>query len=144
LPDFILSQFKIIHAAGGVVLNDKRDILYIFRRNYYDFPKGKLEDGESAKKGSLREVCEECGILISDLKIEKHITNIYHIYKLNTQNILKNTHWFLMNYSGNYTLTPQSEEDITEIGWIKKSEIDKFRLGTYPSLINLVDLIAML
>jgi len=89
LPDFILSQFKIINAAGGVVLNDKKDVLYIFRRDYYDFPKGKLEDGESVKEGALREVCEECGILITDLKIVKPITNIYHIYKLNSQNIKK-------------------------------------------------------
>ncbi|HOZ30105.1 MAG TPA: NUDIX domain-containing protein [Bacteroidales bacterium] len=141
LPDFILSQFKIINAAGGVVLNDKKDVLYIFRRDYYDFPKGKLEDGESVKEGALREVCEECGILITDLKIVKPITNIYHIYKLNSQNILKNTTWFLMKYSGNYNLTPQTEEDITEIGWINKSELNKFRLGTYPSLIDLLDMI---
>jgi len=46
-----------------------------------------------------------------------------------------------MKYSGNYNLTPQTEEDITEIGWINKSELNKFRLGTYPSLIDLLDMI---
>lgn len=141
LPDFVLSEFKIINAAGGVVLNKENDILYIQRLGYYDFPKGKLEKGESSKNGALREVCEECGILLSDLKIGKKITNIYHIYELSGKYILKKTIWYLMNYSGNYNLTPQKEEDITEIGWLKKSDLDKFRSLTYLSLKDLVNFI---
>jgi 8-oxo-dGTP pyrophosphatase MutT (NUDIX family) len=142
IPDLILTNLKLIEAGGGIVINRRNEILYIFRREYYDFPKGKKEKNESVENGALREVSEECGISISDLKIEKKLANVYHIYLLNEQYILKNTTWYLMKFSGDYTLTPQIIEDITEIGWMKKSELEKFKSNTYPSLINLVDMIA--
>lgn len=142
IPDLILTNLKLIKAGGGIVINRRNEILYIFRRKYYDFPKGKKEKNESVEDGALREVSEECGISISDLNIEKKLANVYHIYLLNGQYILKNTTWYLMRFSGDYKLTPQTIEDITEIGWMKKSELEKFKSKTYPSLVNLVDMIA--
>ncbi|HNQ67794.1 MAG TPA: NUDIX domain-containing protein [Bacteroidales bacterium] len=142
LPDFISENFKLINAGGGIVINKSNNILYIFRRGFYDFPKGKIEKHESVKNGALREVSEECGISISDLNIEKKLDNVYHIYFLNGQYILKNTTWYLMKFSGDYPLTPQITEDITEIGWMKKSELEKFSSNTYPSLVDLVNMIA--
>jgi len=141
LPDFISESFKLINAGGGIVVNRSNDILYIFRRGFYDFPKGKIETNESAKNGALREVCEECGVLMSDLQIDRKLNNVYHIYELNGQYVLKNTTWFMMRYTGDNSLTPQTEEDITEIGWMKKSELEKFKSNTYPSLVDLVDII---
>jgi hypothetical protein len=39
--------FNNIHAAGGLVINDRNEILLIKRRGKWDLPKGKAEPGES-------------------------------------------------------------------------------------------------
>lgn len=137
LPDFICGYFKIIYAAGGLVFDKAGNMLYIRRLGYFDFPKGKLEKGEDPETGAVREVCEECGINEADMQIEKKLMKIYHIYPLKERFVLKETSWFLMRFYGDYALTPQTEEDITETGWMDKSQISKFKEGTYPSLIDL-------
>jgi len=38
-------NFKIQKAAGGKVFNRKKEILFIYRFNKWDLPKGKLEKG---------------------------------------------------------------------------------------------------
>ena len=44
------SFYSVVAAAGGVVKNDKDEILSIFRRGNWDFPKGKIEDGEKKRE----------------------------------------------------------------------------------------------
>src|SRR6476661_1663707 len=39
-------HFTFIEAAGGIVQNDRKDLLFIFRRGKWDLPKGKMEKGE--------------------------------------------------------------------------------------------------
>jgi hypothetical protein len=57
-----VKQFTVIEAAGGVVLNEADDWLFIHRLGRWDLPKGKLEKGEKPKQAATREVSEECGI----------------------------------------------------------------------------------
>jgi len=40
------SHYQLIEAAGGVVLNSKREVLWILRNGIWDLPKGKVESGE--------------------------------------------------------------------------------------------------
>jgi len=49
LVDDFKGLYKIIEAAGGVVFNEKNEILMIFRLGYWDLPKGKIDKGETAK-----------------------------------------------------------------------------------------------
>ena len=51
--------YKIIEAAGGVVFNEKNEILMIYRLKTWDLPKGKIEKGETPADAAFREVCEE-------------------------------------------------------------------------------------
>lgn len=141
VPTFIKEQFIFIKAAGGIVRDKLGSILYINRLGYYDFPKGKAEQGETEEFTAIREVSEECGIKITDLQIEKKIGNVYHIYPYKNSFALKETAWFLMNFTGDYVLTPQTEEDITEVGWLNFDEISVFEKRTYPSLKGLLGLI---
>ncbi len=141
IPEFLSEYFKIIYAAGGLVFNVANNLLYIKRLGYFDFPKGKLEKGETSNVGAVREVCEECGILEKDLQIEQKLMNVYHIYPLKGRFVLKETSWFLMRFLGDYKLQPQIEENITEVGWMEKSEITKFKENTYPSLLDLLNLL---
>ena len=47
-----------MQAAGGLVLNEKKEILLIFRRGKWDMPKGKLDKGEKLEDCAIREVGE--------------------------------------------------------------------------------------
>jgi ADP-ribose pyrophosphatase YjhB (NUDIX family) len=124
--------FKTLVAAGGVVLNNKGELLGIHRLGCNDLPKGKIEPGENIEDGALREVREECGI--RHLKIHSEITQTYHTYWLNKELILKETHWFLMQHTGNEQLVPQTEEDITDVFWFPRGDLESFLQNTYPSI----------
>jgi hypothetical protein len=47
------SAFKLIGAAGGAVFNDGK-VLMIFRREHWDLPKGKIDDGETPEPPPTR------------------------------------------------------------------------------------------
>ncbi len=131
-----LPAFKLIEAAGGVVFS-KGKLLVIYRNGKWDLPKGKLDKLEPKEKAALREVQEECGI--TGHSITRELTPTFHIYKSPYKDsfgqwILKKTHWYEMQYSGNFQGNPQLEEDITEIQWLSKSEIEMVLLNTYESL----------
>ena len=78
--ELFFKNFKIISAAGGLVLNPKKEVLLIYRNNIWDLPKGWIEKNESIETAAIREVEEECGIF--NLKIIKPLTTTYHIYNL--------------------------------------------------------------
>src|SRR3569833_145078 len=63
----VTRSITLIEAAGGVVENDKGDLLFIYRNIKWDLPKGKLEIGEMKKVGAVREVEEECGIKVGSI-----------------------------------------------------------------------------
>lgn len=109
------SLFKTVKAGGGLVTNEDGRILFIFRRGFWDLPKGKLDPGENYKVASVREVQEECGLVNVERK-EKLITT-YHVFKTRSkQRMLKKTKWFHMTTTDK-ELIPQEEEDIEEARW---------------------------
>ena len=107
-------------------------MLFIYRFDKWDLPKGKLEKGESIQECAIREVEEECGI--TNLSIDKELETTYHIFKRNEKMILKVTYWFLMrtNYSGN--LTPQEEEGIDQVVFKNAHETSKALQNTYQNI----------
>jgi len=131
-----LTVFTLIEAAGGIVKNPKDEILFIFRRNKWDLPKGKIEENEHVKDTAIREVEEECGV--SDLTIVKDLPSTYHIYTLDKQKIIKKTHWFEMYIEKHQTPKPQTAEDITIAKWIKRDEIKEVLNNTYKSITELL------
>ncbi|QNM84148.1 NUDIX domain-containing protein [Polaribacter pectinis] len=114
-----LDKIEVVPAAGGLVLNPKNEVLFIYRNNVWDLPKGRIEKGESVKTAAIREVEEECGIF--NLTIIKKLITTYHIYYQNG-NKLKETYWFLMSSNYDKELIPQLEEGITKV--IFKNEAD--------------------
>jgi len=56
------AYFKFLEAAGGIVENAAEEILFIKRLGVWDFPKGKIEKGETAEKAAIREVEEETAV----------------------------------------------------------------------------------
>ncbi len=132
LKDFF-SKFEHIEAAGGIVQNEKKEILFIFRRQKWDLPKGKLEKGESLETCAEREIEEETGV--RNLTLKRKIGTTYHIYNEHQKNILKSSHWFFYTtLSSLQTLTPQIEEDIVEVKWIATEKIKLPMENTYANI----------
>jgi hypothetical protein len=129
--------FEIERAAGGLIKNDKKETLFIFRLNRWDLPKGKIEKGESKKEAAFREVEEECGL--KDVNIEKKLPKTYHIFLRNGREILKITQWYLMKSSFSGTLVPQIEEDIVEVVFKNRRDTKKAMENTYGNIKLLFD-----
>jgi 8-oxo-dGTP pyrophosphatase MutT (NUDIX family) len=126
----------LIQAGGGLVKNEKSEILFIFRRGKWDLPKGKLDAGETLEQCALREVKEETGI--GHLELIQFLLITEHDYKEKGRAILKETHWWLMKTIGNQTLIPQKEEDITEIRWIGPADFKIIKQNTYPAILDVL------
>jgi ADP-ribose pyrophosphatase YjhB (NUDIX family) len=125
-------HFKVVAAAGGLVVNETQDVLFIFRGNRWDLPKGRIEKGESIETTAVREVEEECGI--ENLQLDRFLLTTYHVFFQNNEDRLKITHWFLMhsNYQG--TLTPQIEEGITIAEFKNLQETRQALTNTYANI----------
>jgi NUDIX domain-containing protein len=136
------NHFQRIEAAGGVVFNEYNEMLFIFRNEKWDLPKGKIDPGEAGETTALREVQEETGI--RDLRILRpaplyngHCT--YHTYTLQDKLILKPTYWYLMSGNKKETLAPQNIENITKAEWIGQGQLQEILKNTYPSILDVVE-----
>lgn len=134
----LISQFRLIEAAGGLVRNASGEYLFIFRRNKWDLPKGKIDKGENEEEAAIREVREECGI--AHIKLLSHLTDTWHLYSEKGEHILKRTYWYAMS-SNDAELTPQTEEDITAVEWLRTDQLGKVRANTYGSILDVMDFI---
>ena len=127
-----------IIAAGGLVTNQAGQLLLIFRRGFWDLPKGKLDEGESIEACALREVQEETGL--KSLSLGEKIGITYHEYydKWTSQDVEKQTHWYAMQAADGQQLIPQTEEDIEQIIWADKAQIAICMQETFHNIIQIV------
>ena len=122
--DNFTQMFKVLDAAGGVVRNDKDEILFIRRLGKWDLPKGKIEKGEDPEEAAVREVAEETGL--EEVILEPFLNTTFHTYmERNGKKTLKKTFWYKMLYVGNEIPIPQIEEGISEVSWKNKEQIMK-------------------
>jgi 8-oxo-dGTP pyrophosphatase MutT (NUDIX family) len=136
LKKAFFKHFTIIIAAGGVVFNTSQEILMIFRRGKWDLPKGKLDKGETLEHCAVREVEEETGL--NNVEMAEKIITTYHVYKEYGKHILKESHWYKMKNSKNQKLVPQTDEDITDIKWVKKTDLKKYTSNTYKTILEVL------
>ena len=129
---------KKIIAAGGLVFNEKNELLMIFRRSKWDLPKGKMEKVESPETAAIREVQEETGIKNLHINHFTGITNHEYHDPYLKEKVLKETHWFSMSSTSTEILIPQTEEDITEIKWVNKTELDELLKNTFPNIVQII------
>jgi 8-oxo-dGTP pyrophosphatase MutT (NUDIX family) len=106
-----------IIAAGGLVINPRGAILWIFRRGFWDLPKGKLDAGETIEACAVREVEEETGI--KDIQLHDLIRITTHSYfdTYLQADVEKKTYWYLMSIGTEQAGIPQFTEDIEKIEW---------------------------
>jgi len=118
----LYKKLRVVTAAGGMVLNDKDEILFIYRKKRWDLPKGKTEKNETIEASAIREVEEETGV--EGLKVTKFLQKTYHIFKRKGRYRLKVTHWYEMRTSYDGELRPETKEGIEKAKWkdLKKSQ----------------------
>ena len=132
----MLSLYLKIKAGGGLIKNESNEFLFIFRRGYWDLPKGKIEVDETKKQAAVREVEEETGI--NNVVLEKKICNTYHTYRLKQgKRIIKKSYWYLM-YAPKQTLIPQASEDIDKAEWMT---LAAFKENCHPVYKNILEVI---
>lgn len=132
----ITNSITVIEAAGGLVKNERSEYLFIYRNDKWDIPKGKIEKDERIKAAAVREVEEECGIMVN--KLGDKICKTYHAYLSRGEVVLKKTHWFKMGCKGQDKLKPQKEEGITDARWFKKGQIDTILANTFSSIVDVL------
>lgn len=132
LLKFLKKKLPVVIAGGGLVYNDKKEILFIYRNNKWDLPKGKIEKKESIEDCALREVSEETGV--QNLVLKSFITKTYHVFKRNGKLKLKETHWFEMytDYAGK--LKPQTKEGIDKVKWKDFQQSQKALTNSYENI----------
>ena len=133
-----MNNQQLIEAAGGLVLNERGNLLMIFRRGKWDLPKGKRDAGESIETCAVREVEEETGL--AGVQLMKPVGETIHSYldpftNLPTQ---KTTYWFMMYASSLQPLIPQTSEDITEIRWVSDAAMPSFLADSYPTIREII------
>lgn len=131
LQKFLMKLPNVI-AAGGKVYNTAGKVLFIYRNDKWDLPKGKIEKGESFEEGAIREVEEETGV--KGLEITRPLETTYHIFKRNGKYRIKTTYWFEMetNYDGK--LVPQENEGITKVKWLGAKKRLKAMENSYANI----------
>ena len=123
-------------AGGGKVYNDKGEVLFIYRNDKWDLPKGKAESRETIDKTAIREVEEETGV--TGLSITKPLEMTYHIFKRNGKHRIKITYWFEMKTSYDGELLPQEKEGITKVQWLNENQVDIALNNSYANIKLLV------
>lgn len=129
---FLRKKLPVVEAGGGMVFNDKREILFIRRNSKWDLPKGKVEKGETYEEAAVRETIEETGV--KDLQVKRFIMKTYHIFKRNGKFKLKVTYWFEMysNYDG--PLIPEPSEGIKKVRWKNFEKTQKALQDSYENI----------
>ncbi len=132
LEQFLRKKLPVVEAAGGLVYNNKKEILFIYRNSKWDLPKGGIEKSESHEDAAIREVEEETGV--KDLEIRNFITKTYHVFKRNDTFKLKITYWYEMYTEYKGELVPQLDEGIKKAKWKNFEKSQKALNDSYENV----------
>jgi len=138
-PEILIGDFtnlyKIISAAGALVVNELGEYLMIHRLGYWDLPKGKIEKLEPIQIAAVREIEEETGA--SNVELKDSILTTYHTYKIKKKRILKRTYWFHAT-APKQDLKAQAEEDIEQATWLDYSQFDESVEPIYHNILDVI------
>jgi 8-oxo-dGTP pyrophosphatase MutT (NUDIX family) len=132
IENLINQKYKEVSAAGGLVINAKNEVLFIFRSGVWDLPKGHVEDNESFAETAMREVEEETGLTSMELLHELTVTRHFYFSKGKWE--VKLTKWFLMLTNDTVDLKPQLSEGIEKAVWISENQLDEVLQNSFRSV----------
>lgn len=136
---------KQTQSAGGVVLNNKGEVLVVNQRGIsWSLPKGHIEEGENKIAAAKREIFEEAGIknleLIKKLgSYQRH--KIGRDVKIDDKTELKTIFMFLFR-TDELDLKPQDKHN-PEARWVSKEKVAE--LLSHPKdkdfFLSIIDMI---
>ena len=135
----LLEEYTYVRAAGGIVRNAEGQILMIFRRGVWDFPKGKAEQGETIEETAVREVLEETGIQARIANARSF--SVFHTYDTYGPKMLKETVWYEMEAVAG-SVKPQTEEQIAQAVWVERDKVAELLKDSYASLKEAWEMVA--
>ena len=94
---------------------------------HWDFPGGKLEDGEDPFDGIRREVLEETNFIVEPIKVEG-------VYELDLDNKGENTHRFVVYSSNLISEDFNLSYEHIDYKWATKEEILQLKIEPYLKL----------
>lgn len=133
-----MGQMVSVTAGGGVLFKEKDGVphvLLIFRRGVWDLPKGKKEEGETARDCARREVSEEVGCPLPTAREE--VATTYHEYEREGVRYGKSTHWYPMQTEMEGAFKPEREEGIDKAEWYSLAEARQ-KVG-FENLVDVLD-----
>ena len=110
---------KTVHVVGAIIENDNKEILCALRGpemtlpNYWEFPGGKVERGESKQEALKREIQEELGCTI---EVFDHVEDTTYEY----EQVIVRLETFRSKISNG---TPEASEH-AEIRWLPRRELN--------------------
>jgi 8-oxo-dGTP diphosphatase len=132
----VIKPFKVMILVTAAIIFNKSKILIARRANnkhlagFWEFPGGKVEEGESAEECLKREIGEELGI---NVKVGAFFMENHHHY--GEKHILLKA-YFCDLISGNIVLN-----DHDQIEWVEKANLHKydFAPADIPFVESLID-----
>jgi nucleoside triphosphatase len=115
--------------VGAIIFNPDNKILLCKSHkwdNKYVIPGGHIELGESMEDALKREILEETGLEIYDIKLISLKESIY------SDNFHKQKHFIFIDYickTDSYSVT--LNEEAQEYNWVNLDEIDSYKLGGF-------------
>ncbi|MBN2420845.1 NUDIX domain-containing protein [Candidatus Woesearchaeota archaeon] len=114
--------------AAAIVLNDNKILLihrFFKNREYYVFPGGGVEEGETTEEATIREMKEETSL---DVKLDKKLWEIHNEFDGRTC-----TYYLITEFEGESALSgPEAEinskENSFKLEWHKLDKIHKLNL----------------
>ncbi|PYE33273.1 8-oxo-dGTPase [Idiomarina fontislapidosi] len=116
------STTPTVHVAVGVIKNEQGEIFIAKRLNHqhqggkWEFPGGKVEQGEAVTEALVRELKEECNIAVTDCA---PLTVVEHQYA--DKRVLLDV-WWVLSYTG----TAQQMEG-QEYVWADIAQLDAYQ-----------------
>ena len=121
---FILDRHHLVHfdneAVGIVILNEKDEVLliksprYVTQSEEWEIPAGGVDPGESSDTAAAREVIEETGYEVNELK---------KIYKYNPSNGISDQVFLIYKALAGEKTGQFDTNEVSEIIWVSKDRI---------------------
>ena len=130
---------KTVHVVGAIIENDNNEILCALRGpemtlpNYWEFPGGKIENGETKEEALKREIQEELGCVI---EVFDHVEDTTYEY----EKVIVRLETFKSKIiSGTPMLTEHAE-----IKWVSREELPSLNWAPadIPAIEKLTNLIS--
>ena len=108
-------------SAGGVVYRQTAhgpEVALIKAHGRWSLPKGGIEKGEKPEAAALREIAEETGLPINQLRLIRRLPDVSYAFGWHVTVAFKTVSNYLVELRGDAALAPQLSE-VEDVRWFR-------------------------